>query len=60
MAQEYLDLKQAISDNNAKNKKLRERLNQVEDDIRQYMVVNNHPGIRYKNKAILLHDKKRC
>lgn len=54
----YLDemeeIKQEIKNNNAKNKALRERIRELENNVQNYLNSKNQPGLKYKDKAIML------
>ena len=56
---EYLSIKEEIKANNQKNKQLRQRQGELEVYIKDYMRVNNHPGLRYQGKAIMLQTSER-
>lgn len=44
--------------NNIRNKNLRLRAKELEDEIGEYMVEKGLPGLKYKGKAVMLQTKE--
>ena len=51
LIQERDSLKKAIKDNNARNRKLRKRINEIENNIKSYLVEKEQPGVKYENET---------
>jgi len=47
-----------IKRNNITNKKLRERLKEIEANITSYLKEKEHTGLKYNGKAILMENKE--
>ena len=48
-----------IKRNNAFNKSLRTRVNELEEDISVYLHEKNEPGLKYNGKAIIIENKEK-
>jgi hypothetical protein len=59
VTREFLNIKDEINTNNLRNRELRERMRECEAFIKEYMVENNHPGLRFQGKTIMLHTLDR-
>lgn len=56
---ELNQLKTEISRNNAINKKLRERCNNLQQLIKEYLQEKNQSGLKYNGQAILVENKEK-
>ena len=59
VTREFLNIKDEIRANNMRNRELRKRMRECEAFIKEYMVENNHPGLRFQGKTIMLHTLDR-
>jgi hypothetical protein len=48
-----------IKHNNARNKILRQRVKELQDNITGYLTEKGQPGLKYRGRAILLESKEK-
>jgi hypothetical protein len=53
------EISKEIKANNIKNKNLRIRAKELQDNIQTYLTNKEQPGLKYKGKAILLESKEK-